>query len=101
MDKPNVLTPEQISEGLKSLPGWKYENDKLSKQFEFADFMDSLSFVNRMAPIFEANDHHPDTHIMYSKILFELQRFDAGEKVTDRDLFIAGEIEKQYAERKK
>ncbi len=83
---------------MKNLPGWKFADNKISKEFEFKDFMDSLSFVNKMAPIFEANDHHPDTHIMYSKILFELQRFDAGGKVTDRDLFIAGEIEKAYAQ---
>ncbi|MBX4181654.1 4a-hydroxytetrahydrobiopterin dehydratase [Candidatus Parcubacteria bacterium] len=99
MDTPNILTSEQIEDGLKNLPDWKFEDDKLSKEFKFNDFMDSLNFINKMAPIFEANDHHPDTHIMYSKILFELQRFDVGGKVTDRDLFIAGEIEKAYQSR--
>jgi 4a-hydroxytetrahydrobiopterin dehydratase len=98
MEKPNVLTGEQIEEGLKSLPGWAFADDKISKTFEFKDFMDSLGFINKMAPVFEANDHHPDTTIMYSKVKFELQRFDSGNKVTDRDLFIAGEIEKAYAE---
>ena len=38
-------------------------------------------------------------HLMYSKVLFELQRFDAGGKVTDRDILIAGEIEKAYRAR--
>lgn len=99
MNQIKILTQEEISEGLKNLPGWKFENDKISKEFKFNDFMDSLSFVNEMTPIFEEQDHHPDIHIMYSKILFGLHRFDAGGKVTDRDLFIAGEIEKKYAER--
>lgn len=99
MEKPNILTEEQINEGLKSLPGWTYAEDKISKTFEFNDFMDSLGFINKMAPVFEENDHHPDTTIMYSKVRFDLQRFDAGNKVTDRDLFIAGEIEKAYAAR--
>lgn len=99
MDKPKILTIEEVKEGLKSLPGWKFENDKISKEFKFKDFMDSLSFVDKMAPIFEENDHHPDTHIMYSKVLFELNRFDIGGKVTDRDLFIAGEIENNYIKR--
>ncbi len=98
MENFKILSQEEIGAGLKNLPGWKFSDNKISKEFEFKDFMDSLSFVNKMAPIFEANDHHPDTHIMYSKILFELQRFDAGGKVTDRDLFIAGEIEKAYAQ---
>lgn len=99
MEKPNILSEEQIHEGLKNLPGWSYAEDKISKTFEFKDFMDSLGFINKLAPLFEANDHHPDTCIMYSKVKFELQRFDVGGKVTDKDLFIAQEIEKAYAAR--
>jgi 4a-hydroxytetrahydrobiopterin dehydratase len=99
METPKVLAQQEVEEGLKSLPGWKFEDDKISKEFKFNDFMDSLGFVNKMAPIFEEYDHHPDINIMYSKILFGLHRFDAGGKVTDSDLFIAGEIEKNYAER--
>jgi len=107
MDTPKILSKEEIAEGLKTLSGWKFEHDptspeatsgqgKISKQYEFKDFMHSLTFINTMAPVFEANDHHPDTCIYYSKVLFELQRFDIGGKVTDRDLFMAGEIEKHY-----
>lgn len=99
MEKPNILSADQIEEGLRSLPGWSYAEDKLSKEFEFKDFMDSLGFINSLAQTFEDNDHHPDIHLMYSKIRFDLQRFDAGNKVTDRDLFIAGEIEKAYVAR--
>jgi 4a-hydroxytetrahydrobiopterin dehydratase len=99
MSAKEALTQEEIEAGLKDLPGWKFENDKIFKEFQFKDFLDSLQFVNKMAPIFEEHDHHADTHIMYSKVLFELQRFDAGGKVTDRDLFIAGEIERNYKER--
>ena len=96
---PNILTNEQIEEELKTLPGWKFENDKIAKQFEFKDFMDSLGFVNALAPFCEANDHHPDVHIFYSKVLFELQRFDVGGKVTDKDFLVAHEIERLYRQR--
>ena len=99
MEKPNILTEEQIKEGLKNLPGWNFADDKISKEFTFNDFMDSLGFINKMAPVFEENDHHPDIAIMYSKVRFGLHRFDVGGKVTDRDLFIAGEIEKACASR--
>ena len=78
------------------MPGWTFSNDRIFKEFKFNDFTDSLLFVNKMAPIFEENDHHPDTHIMYNRVLFELQRYDSGGKVTDRDLLIASEIEKNY-----
>jgi 4a-hydroxytetrahydrobiopterin dehydratase len=99
MDKPHILTNEEIEVALESLPGWTFAEDKISKEFKFTDFMDSLGFVNTLAPIFEAHDHHPDIALDYSKITFGLQRFDVGGKVTDRDLFIAHEIEKAYAAR--
>jgi len=99
MDKPTVLTRQEIDARLKDLAGWKFANDKISKQFGFKDFMDSLGFVDSLAPYFESVDHHPDTHILYSKVLFELQRFDIGGKVTDRDFEVATEIEKKYSER--
>jgi len=94
-----ILSQEQIHEELKKLPGWLYQNDKLSKEFLFNDFMDSLGFVNALAPFCESNDHHPDIHIFYSKVLFELQRFDVGGKVTNKDILVATEIERLYTAR--
>lgn len=99
MDKPIILTKEEIVIKLKEFPDWQFDNDKISKQFEFKDFMDSLGFINSLAPFFESVDHHPDTHIFYNKVLFELQRFDVGGKVTDRDFTVAAEIERKYSER--
>ncbi len=96
MEKPTILSEEEIREKLKTLPGWEYADDKIKKEFTFKDFMDSLGFIIKMAPFFEKMDHHPDTHIFYSKILFELQRFDIGNKVTDRDFEVASEIERMY-----
>lgn len=100
MTEVKELPLEEIEKILdEELPGWKYADDKISKEFGFKDFMDSLSFINEMAPYFEQRDHHPDTHILYSKVLFELQRFDIGGKVTDRDIEVAKEIEKRYGNR--
>ncbi len=100
MDKPVILTEEEIREKLKALPGWEFANDKISKQYEFKDFLDSFGFVSGLVSFFESMDHHPDIHIFYSKVLFELQRFDIGGKVTDRDFIVATEIERQFNERK-
>ncbi len=96
MTEVKILTEEEIGEKIKSFPGWEYKNNKISKEFKFRDFMDSLDFVNRLAPFCEKLDHHPDIHIFYNRILFELQRFDAGGKVTNNDFMVAEEIERLY-----
>ncbi|MFI5205355.1 MAG: 4a-hydroxytetrahydrobiopterin dehydratase [Candidatus Paceibacterales bacterium] len=98
METAIILTPEQIQQELTSLPVWTFKDDKISKQFEFADFMGSLHFINKLAPYCEEIDHHPDVHIFYSKVLFELQRFDVGGKVTNKDILVAKKIEMLYSE---
>ena len=50
-----------------------------------------------MVPFFEIKDHHPDVHIFYNRIRFELSRYDVGGKVTDRDVEVAKKIEHEYA----
>ncbi len=92
-EKPVILSKKEISAELKTLSGWKYRGNKISKEFKFADFMGSLNFVKKLAPYCEKIDHHPDVHIFYSKVLFELQRFDVGGKVTDKDFMVARRIE--------
>ena len=96
MEKPIPLTEEEIKTRLVDMPGWSFTDNKISKEFKFKDFMDSLNFINRLAPFCEENDHHPDIHLFYNKVVFELQRFDIGGKVTDRDFVIARKIEELY-----
>ncbi len=96
MDKPKALTKDEIEQALPALPGWTYADDKLTKEFAFADFVGSLSFINRLVAYFQEMDHHPDVHIFYNKVKLELQRFDIGGKVTDRDIEVAKQIDKTY-----
>jgi len=77
------------------LSGWKLAHNKLSRTFEFHDFVQSLSFVNSLVAYFETVDHHPDVRIAYGKVTFELTRYD----VTDRDVEVAKEISSVYRTR--
>ena len=100
MKKPKVLKKTEIDKALKALPGWTYADNKISKEFKFLDFVGSLSFINRMVAFFQEMDHHPDVHIFYNKVKFDLQRFDSGAKVTDRDILVAKKIEEAYSTEK-
>jgi len=93
-----LLSKEEIEGKLKEFPGWDYHDDKISKQFEFKSFNDAVEFINKLAPFCNRIDHHPDIHIYYKKILFDLQRFSVGGKVTNRDFTVAKEIERLYLE---
>ncbi|MDP2926274.1 MAG: 4a-hydroxytetrahydrobiopterin dehydratase [Nanoarchaeota archaeon] len=95
----HVLNKKEIKEKLKNIVGWKYKDNKISKELKFKDFLEALGFIDDLKDFFEKNDHHPDIHIFYNKVLFELTRWDVGGKVTDMDFITAKEIEKRYLRR--
>lgn len=97
-DAIKILSQEEIEEGLMHLPEWKYEADMLSKEFVFASFSDGLNLIDQLAPFCNRINHHPDIHIYYKKIRFDLHLFDIGGKVTNKDIQIAVEIERLFAE---
>ena len=91
-----VLEQREIEEKIKGLPGWVFNDDKISKEYEFHSFNEGIAFINKLVPFFNEMDHHPDMTIKYKKVRFELSRFSVGGKVTERDFTIAEKIEKEY-----
>ena len=99
MEKPKVLTAKELRTIMPRLSGWKLAQNKLSRTFEFQDFVQSLSFVNSLVAYFETVDYHPDVRIAYGEVTFELTRYDLGGKVTDRDVEVAKKISSLYRAR--
>ena len=99
IEKPKVLTAKELRTIMPRLSGWKLAQNKLSRTFEFQDFVQSLSFVNSLVAYFETVDHHPDVRIAYGEVTFELTRYDLGGKVTDRDVEVAKKISSLYKTR--
>lgn len=92
MAKP--LAHSEIAAELGSLPGWAFEQDALTKSFEFGSFREAMSFMVRVA--FEAEDlnHHPEWTNVYRRVAVRLNTHDAGGKVTPKDLDLARRIER-------
>lgn len=99
MDKPKILSARALRVIMPRLSGWKLAKNKLSRTFEFQDFVQSLSFINSLVACFETVDHHPDVHIAYGEVTFELTRYDMGGRVTDRDVEVAKKISSLYRAR--
>src|SRR6201988_1932806 len=99
MDKPKILTARELRTIMPRLSGWTLSRNRLVRTFEFQDFVQSLSFVNSLVVYFQTIDHHPDVHIAYGEVTFELTRYDVGGKVTDRDVEVAKKISSMYRAR--
>src|SRR4051812_20051456 len=86
------LSAEQIAEKLKSLPGWEYQNNAISKMFRFDEYLSGIEFVQKVAEIAEGADHHPDITINYTRVTFSCSTHDSG-GVTEKDFKLAENIE--------
>ena len=90
------LSDDQIAKELSNLPGWEHENDKLSKELNFDNFRDAMSFINRIAFEAEEQVHHPEIFNVYNTVNISLSTHDAGGKVTQKDIKLAKTIESLY-----
>jgi 4a-hydroxytetrahydrobiopterin dehydratase len=86
-----LLTETEIRERLERLPGWERRGDEIRRTWSFADFRGAMAFVDRVADLAEAANHHPDIDIRYSKVTLALTTHDAG-GLTARDFALAEAI---------
>jgi 4a-hydroxytetrahydrobiopterin dehydratase len=59
---------------MKWVDAWTLAPDikKISKEYKFNDFKDAMVFVNKVADVANAENHHPDIYIYYNKVKLEL-----------------------------
>jgi len=83
-----LLSEAEIKGRLARLPGWQRAGNQIQRTWTFADFTGSMAFVNRVAALAEAADHHPDIDIRYSRVTLALSTHSAG-GLTERDFDLA------------
>lgn len=86
-----LLNQDEIAARLTDLDGWQAANGKLTRRYEFANFAESLAFVNRIGEIAEAADHHPDIGFGWGYAEISTTTHDRG-GVTDVDFALAHKI---------
>lgn len=79
---------------VKNHSDWVIADNGLQVSYRFKDFVGAFSFLTRVAMIAEEQNHHPHIENMYNEVTLTLSTHDANNKITDKDLALAEEIEK-------
>jgi 4a-hydroxytetrahydrobiopterin dehydratase len=87
-----LLSVNELTQRLKALPGWEYENNRITKAFRFANYYETLAFVNAVAFIAHRQDHHPDLAVHYNRAVVSYSTHDAS-GVTLNDCICAAKVE--------
>ncbi len=81
------LAEDALSSALEHV-AWEREGDKLVKVVEKKDFAEAMGFVNAVAQMAEAANHHPDIEIHWNRVKLRWWTHVA-QAITDRDVEMA------------
>ncbi len=85
-----ALSATEIVASLSKLEGWKLSGDgadvAIEKTYNFANYFETIAFVNALAFIAHTQDHHPDLSVHYNRCVVRFNTHDVGGlSVTDFD----------------
>lgn len=89
---PRKLSQAELSQALEALPGWEVRNEKLHREYRFADFTLAFGFMATCATHLEKVNHHPEWQNVWNRVTVDLMTHDAG-GVTAKDLELASFFE--------
>jgi 4a-hydroxytetrahydrobiopterin dehydratase len=87
------MTPGQAEEKMGEVPEWLGKDEVILREFKFKDFFEAIAFVNKVADLANAEDHHPDIYISYSKVRLELTTHSIG-GLSMNDFILAAKIDR-------
>jgi 4a-hydroxytetrahydrobiopterin dehydratase len=59
------LTSDQIENLLGDLNGWAFVDDHIEKTYTFANYYETISFVNAVAWVSNQEGHHPNLEVNF------------------------------------
>jgi 4a-hydroxytetrahydrobiopterin dehydratase len=83
-----ALTATEVVTQLAQLQGWTLAGDgtavAIEKTFAFANYYDTMAFVNAVAFIAHVQDHHPDLTVNFKRCVVRFNTHDvSGLSITD------------------
>jgi len=89
------LTDAERKAALGELAHWQATDgrDAIKRNFKFKNFSEAWGFMNRVALLAEAQDHHPEWSNVYSRVEILLTTHEC-DGLSARDLKLARDIDK-------
>jgi 4a-hydroxytetrahydrobiopterin dehydratase len=89
-----LLDDDQIDERLEGLADWRRAaGSEIERDREFPDFAAAIDFIDRVAELAEAANHHPDILLHgWNKVRLTLSTHSQG-GLTEADFALAAEID--------
>jgi 4a-hydroxytetrahydrobiopterin dehydratase len=92
----NRLNNDDLNAALIGLKNWQVIDGELVRALTFPDYYHSIAFVNALAYIANAQDHHPDLSVHYNRVQVRFSTHDVG-GLSMNDLICAAKVDALFA----
>jgi len=92
------LDLEEIASRVPHLAGWSVDQEKLFREFNFADFPRAFGFMSSVAIICQEMNHHPEWTNVYTNLKVWLSSHEV-DGISDRDFELAERMNALFAPR--
>jgi 4a-hydroxytetrahydrobiopterin dehydratase len=92
MNRRDRLDEANVGSRLNQLDGWRVDDGRLHRKFEFEDFVQAFGFMSSVALVAERMNHHPDWSNSYRTVEIHLSSHDVG-GLSERDFELAAHID--------
>jgi 4a-hydroxytetrahydrobiopterin dehydratase len=84
---------------LLEVPGWTVQENQLVRSFEFKNYHETIEFVNALAYMIHAQDHHPELTVRYRHCIAAFTTHSAGNAISENDFICAAKANAIYDQR--
>ena len=86
------MSDTDIGAQLPQVPGWAVTGGFLEKRYEFDDYHHTMAFVNAVAWIAHAEDHHPELAVSYNRCTVRFNTHSVG-GISINDFICAAKVD--------
>ena len=93
-----AMSDEAVDEQLGALPHWAREGGVIARTYSFANYWETIAFVNTLAYTVHREDHHPELMVGYNRCKVSFDTHSVG-GISENDFISAAKCDATYANR--
>ncbi len=96
----DALDDAQAQACLAALPCWELKDGRVTRAFDFKNYYETLAFVNAIAWVIHAEDHHPVLSVSYNRctVKFHTHSVNGGQGgLSENDFICAAKVDAVFA----
>lgn len=90
------LADADIAQYLAAVAGWQLQDGKIVQTFAFKNYYETLAFINAIAYVIHAEDHHPELVVTYNRcvVKFDTHSVNSGRGgISENDFVCAAKVD--------